>query len=296
MSWLQLETTLADHPVDAVETRFEELGAVAIWLSDAADDPVLEPAPGSTPLWPRTQITALFPAETNQHKLLAGLKEIVGSAELRLSRVADRDWINDWEDSLVPLNFGKQICVVRKPADQPADGRLRIELTPGMAFGTGEHPTTAMCLEWLEQLGDQLSGKHILDYGCGTGLLAIAALKLGAAQATGLDIDPQALTSAKANAALNNCEQSMLIALPDAVTAAQHDVLIANILSNTLIECGPRLDALTAPGAPIALSGILAQQTDQVVSAWAGWADLVVTARIDDWVLLSGSKHASTEI
>jgi ribosomal protein L11 methyltransferase len=159
-----------------------------------------------------------------------------------------------------------------------------------MAFGTGSHPTTAMCLRWLDE--QRLSGRTVLDYGCGSGLLAIAAVALGAECAAAVDIDPQALAATRSNAINNNCLEQIRISFPAEIAGAQqYDVLVANILSGTLIELGPVIRALLQPGAALALAGILAHQADQVCSAWSGWADLAVGDQIDDWVLLTGHKR-----
>jgi ribosomal protein L11 methyltransferase len=165
-----------------------------------------------------------------------------------------------------------------------------VYLSPGMAFGTGKHPTTAMCLEWLD--AQELAGTAVLDYGCGSGLLAIAALALGADYISAVDIDPQALEATRSNAANNACLDRINVSLPEEISSSRkYDVLVANILSGTLVELGPVIDNLMAAGSRLALSGILADQADQVRSAWSDWATLEVTSQVEDWILLTGQKH-----
>jgi ribosomal protein L11 methyltransferase len=295
MPWLQVETELGQTQPEQLEALFEKLGAVAIWLTDAGNDPVLEPALGTTPLWNSTCMTALFAADADQSALTAALGKVLNADSIRLSDISDADWTGDWQRSLGPLQLGERLWVIQSSANTVPDGSVVIQLTPGLAFGTGEHPTTAMCVRWLENLGTTLRGKSVLDFGCGSGLLAIAALKLGAHRACAADIDPQALLASEQNATLNNCSAALSVCYPADLPAKQHDVLVANILSNTLIECGPMLQNLTAPDARIALSGVLSHQAEMVCSSWADWATLEVTDSSDAWVLISGTKLAKTE-
>ena len=291
MPWLQLETTLGLQDPGQFEEALETLGAVAVWLRDAGDEPLLEPAPGETPLWSNTIVAALFPADTDQETLTAQLAGLLAANALRFSRVEDRNWHAEWQAALQPARYGNRLWVVPAGCDAPPDSAV-VHFVPGMAFGTGEHPTTRMCLEWLD--GQALQGSSVLDYGCGSGLLAIAALRLGAARACATDIDPQALEATRDNAINNACLDRLDVLYPEDIKVAeQYDVLAANILSGTLIKLGPAICGLLQPGARLALSGVLADQAAQVCAAWSGWADLRVSARIDDWVLLTGLKTGS---
>lgn len=288
MPWLQVETKAGQSDPSSLENALNELGAAAVWLRDAGDEPVLEPAPGETPIWPESIVTALFPAEVGQQALSLALAESFPDVEFSCTTVADRDWHAEFQQTLTPLSFGNRLWIIPDGSDAP-DAAAVVRLAPGMAFGTGEHPTTAMCLNWLTR--QRLDGAQVLDYGCGTGLLAIAAVMLGAAGCCAVDIDPQALAATLDNATSNNCAGQLVIVKPDAVPArAQYDVLVANILSGTLIELGPTLRDLVKPGAALALTGILAHQADEVAAAWAGWADLNVGDQDGDWILLSGHK------
>jgi ribosomal protein L11 methyltransferase len=291
MPWLQLETELGLQHPEILETKLEELGAVAVWLRDAGDEPLLEPAPGEMPQWSSTLVAALFPADTNQQLLAAQLVGLIEGGVLHFSHIADRDWQKDWQETLQPARFGSRLWVVPDGTTAPADS-IVVHFSPGMAFGTGEHPTTRMCLEWLDSLTPM--GNAVLDYGCGSGLLAIAALQLGAARACAVDIDPQALDATRNNALANACHNRLDVRYPEEISSAQqYDVLAANILSDTLIKLGPVIYGLLQPGARLALSGVLIDQAPQVCTAWNEWVELQVTARIDDWVLLTGQKQGS---
>jgi len=287
--WLQLETKLGlSHP-ETLEPILEELGAVAVSLRDAGDEPILEPAAGTTPNWSSSIVTALFPADTNPDEIQTMLASVIDGDQLHFTVIEDRDWHAEWQQNLQPMRFGEHLWVI--PAGLPqADTGVSVTLSPGMAFGTGGHPTTAMCLEWLQK--QELSGATVIDYGCGSGLLAIAALKLGAASATAVDNDPQALEASRSNARDNFCENSLNVNSPeDICNTGQYDFMVANILSGTLISLSPALEKLLRPGAGLALSGILADQAEDVISAWSDWADLRIGNQTEDWILLSGTKH-----
>jgi len=291
MPWLQVETVAPQTEPRRLEDALSELGAVAVWLRDGGDEPVLEPAPGETPGWSDTLVTALYTDDFTQETLAPALAARLPDIEFHFSIIEDRDWQAEFQNTVTPLQFAEHLWVIPDGAAPPPDATV-IRLMPGMAFGSGEHPTTAMCMRWLAQ--QPLAGMQTLDYGCGSGLLAIAALKLGAASACGVDIDPQALQATGENATKNGCAERLTIVKPDAVPAgAKYDVLVANILSGTLIDLGSTLNALTKPGGRIALTGILEHQANDVVSAWSEWAELTVGDQIDDWVLLNGMKRGN---
>lgn len=290
MPWLQLETRRGQEDTTALETACTELGAVALWLRDAEDTPILEPAPGATPVWPRSILTALFPATLQQAHIEATLAPLVPAEQLRFTAVADRDWQADWQATLEPRRFGRGLWVLPHAAPSPDAAAACVRLQPGLAFGSGEHPTTAMCLRWLER--HAVAGQQVLDYGCGSGLLAIAALALGAKTAVAVDIDPQALDATRANADNNQCGANLRVLTPDTLAAdARFDAVVANILSGTLIELAPSLAGHLREDAAVALTGILARQADLVLAAWQRYAELEVTEQVDDWVLLSGFAH-----
>jgi ribosomal protein L11 methyltransferase len=293
MPWLQLQTVVGQQQPEVLELALEALGAVVVSFSDAGNEPILEPGPGETPPWSSTIVAALFPPDFNAEQLSEALAPLVEGSHLTFSIIEDRDWQAEWRSTLEPVCFGSKLWVVPEGQTAPRNGAI-VSLSPGMAFGTGEHPTTAMCLEWLDGL--PLENQAVLDYGCGSGLLAIAALALGAGYAKAVDIDPQALEATRNNADRNQCLDRLNVSFPEEISdARQYDVLVANILSGTLIKLGPEIRELLAPGARLALAGILAHQATEVKTAWEEWAKLEVSNQIDDWVLLTGQKHGLHE-
>jgi ribosomal protein L11 methyltransferase len=290
MAWLQLETDLGDREPNSIETLLEELGAVAITLQDAGDHPLLEPAPGETPIWPTVILTALFPEDINEVSLVSALDAHFSPDTLQFTHIEDQNWQANFERDLKPRRFGRRLWITPdSKASLPADS-VAIELSPGLAFGSGEHPTTAMCLSWVDGL--DLQNAQVLDFGCGSGILGLAAASLGAKTVLMTDNDPQALTAAAENTAKNGLEDRIHIELAAKIEdSVRYDILLANILSGTLIELGPRLDRLMRPGARMAITGILAEQAEQVCTAWSGWADMTVGDQSDGWVLLTGSKN-----
>jgi ribosomal protein L11 methyltransferase len=274
----------------ALEAVFELAGALVSWTEGLDGPPVLEPGPGETPLWQRLQLTALFPLELEIPHLQAAVAEVdpAVAATLAVSTVADRDWDAEWRRQLKPQRFGDQlwVCPPGHPCPDPAG--VRVELEPGLAFGTGTHPTTALCLAWLAR--EPLAGHRLLDYGCGSGILALAGLALGATAAVGVDIDPQAVTATRANAGRNGVGDRLTAGMPDSLAAdARFPVMVANILSGPLARLAPTLRQHAAPGARLALSGILEDQAAEVIAAYAPWARLECSAVADGWVLLTGS-------
>jgi len=268
-------------------------GAMAVTLGDAGDEPQLEPPPGATPLWTQVRLTALFPDDPEAHPRLWELSRSLAArsgTEPHFERMEDQVWERVWMDDLAPLRFGERLWIAPRGQSVSAPGSVVVELDPGLAFGTGHHPTTALCLRWLD--GSDVEGKRVLDYGCGSGILAIAALRLGAARAVAVDHDPQALEATRANAEQNAVADRLLACLPaDAMSDEPSDLLIANILAGPLVELAPRLAELTRPGGSIALSGILRDQTAQIQDAYEPWLELSEPQTEDDWVLLSGRRR-----
>jgi ribosomal protein L11 methyltransferase len=266
---------------------------VAITLRDGGDNPLLEPVPGDTPIWPTVILTALFPDTFSADELRESLAPTLPESSLTFEYIGDKDWQAGFEESLDPMQFGQRLWVTPDRSLPLPPDAVAIELSPGLAFGSGSHATTTLCLEWLEGL--DLAGQSVLDYGCGSGILGLAAVALGAESATLIDIDEQAISATIHNAASNGLSDRVSVALPgETEEPVQHDVLVANILSGTLIMLGPQLNGLLRPGARLALTGILADQADEVVDAWSEWADLTTTAQIREWVLLTGRKRSDT--
>ena len=270
MPWQQLVIELGSLEPTRIEAVLLEHGACSVTLSDAGDKPVLEPAPGETPLWTDTLMTGLFAADADLEPVRAALAAEAAPSPApvcRLESLDDRDWEREWLRDFAPMRFGERlwVCPNGMPADDP--DAVVVELDPGLAFGTGTHPTTALCLEWLDSL--PLAGKSVLDYGCGSGILAIAALKLGAREATGYDIDPQALTASRENAMQNGISDLFELTIRPGDLSNPHDIVLANILAGPLIELATEILDLTITGGKLALSGILGDQVADVTAAYA---------------------------
>ncbi|HSQ69990.1 MAG TPA: 50S ribosomal protein L11 methyltransferase [Steroidobacteraceae bacterium] len=292
MPFLQLTLEIGSQDPGPFEDALFELGATAVTLEDASDDPVLEPAPGATPLWPTVKVKALFDAALDLGALGRQIKARCGEAvHPEAELIGDRPWEREWLRDFRPMRFGRRLWVC--PGGQPAGdpGGIRIELDPGLAFGTGTHATTALCLEWMDRR--DLAGFTVVDYGCGSGILAIAALKLGAGEAIAIDIDPQALIATRENAQRNRVAASLRAGDESLLGGCRADVLIANILAAPLVELAPRLAEAVTPGGQIALCGLLAEQADSVTAAYRAWFDIAVAEARDGWVLLGGTRRTS---
>lgn len=287
--WLKVTVETAQNHAEATEAALIALGAGAVTLTDAGDDPVLEPAPGATPLWRRVRISGLFDASLDCVRLVESLRAALPAATaIDAEPVPDEDWLRSGMRDYRPLRFGSRLWICPTGTRAPAADAIVVELDPGMAFGSGTHPTTALCLEWLD--GADLRGTHVIDYGCGSGVLAIAALRLGAARAEALDIDPQALIASADNARRNNVAGQLSIATPDRVSGTPADVLVANILARPLIELAPRFATLVRPGGRLVLSGLLDSQGSEVRAACAPWFEWDSDATRDGWLRLDGCR------
>ena len=259
---------------------------------DAEDQPIFEPDLGTTPLWSNTHLLALFEADTDETALLAHLQLLCDGAlpEHHVERIEDQDWERSWMDGFQPMRFGQRLWIVPSWHAAPQPDAVNLLLDPGLAFGTGTHPTTALCLEWLD--GQNLDNCSVLDFGCGSGILAIAALLLGAPQAAGTDIDPQALEASRDNASRNGIDPARFpVYLPADLPQQPADVVVANILAGPLVSLAPQITALVKGGGRLALSGILAEQAEEVRAAYASTFDLDPTAVKDGWVRISGVKR-----
>jgi ribosomal protein L11 methyltransferase len=274
MDWQQFVMNLETLNPASVEEILVRHGAQSVTLSDAGDLPVLEPGPGETPLWSHTRITGLFDADADMAKLLEDLQVSLALDELpehSLETLVDREWEREWLRDFRAMRFGARLWVC--PADSIPDqaDAVVVRLDPGLAFGTGTHATTAMCLEWLDSL--DLQGKTVLDFGCGSGVLAIAALKLGGAQAQAMDIDVQAVTATRENAAQNGVQDRLTVSASANDIEGPFDVVVANILAGPLAEMAATISEHVRPGGRLALSGILSEQAAGVLEAYASWVD-----------------------
>ncbi len=293
MSWQQFSMPLGGHNPELVEALLLEFGALSVTLSDDADDPVLEPGVGETPLWTETRVTALFDDSLDHEALVAFLERELGElGDHSLEQLEDRDWEREWLRDFHPMQFGSRLWICPGDAKPPTDNAIVVQLDPGLAFGTGTHPTTAMCLEWLD--GQSLDNCSVLDYGCGSGVLAIAALKLGAASATGTDIDPQAIIATQQNAERNRVDIELVDPLQP--VPGRFDVVVANILAGPLVELANQLSEYVKTGGRLALSGILEEQAASVRKAYEPWVLLdeqtVMHQDGQNWVRLSGRRQS----
>lgn len=291
MNWLRVRIDLGELQANPVEQALLDAGAVAIEYSDAGDDPLYELVPGATPLWKTTQLSAIFEGTVSQTIIQLGIAESIAPPSMptiEFDSIEDQDWVRRWRQDLQPMQFGSGLWVCAPGARSPDAQATAVEIEPGLGFGTGTHATTRLCLERLSR--QNLEGKTILDYGCGSGILAIASLALGASEATAVDIDVNALTATRENAERNNCLERLQIVSAAALgPATRFDVIIANILSDTLIELQSGLHGHSRSGTDIILSGILTSQATDVIGAYRRWTTLKPAAQLEDWVILAGT-------
>ena len=292
MPWLQLRLAIEPEQAAELENALLEVGAVSVTFMDAADQPIFEPDLNTTPLWSHTHLLALFEGDVDETELIAHLRWLLGAElpEHHLEHIEDQDWERSWMDNFHPMRFGRRLWIVPSWHAAPEPDAVNLLLDPGLAFGTGTHPTTALCLEWLD--AQTLAGEQVLDFGCGSGILAIAALLLGADHAIGTDIDIQAIEASRDNAKRNGiAEDRFALYLPEQLPAGQSDTVVANILAGPLVALAPQIIERVKPGGRLALSGILAEQADDVRAAYADAFRLDPTAEKDGWVWISGTRH-----
>ncbi|MCB1867407.1 MAG: 50S ribosomal protein L11 methyltransferase [Gammaproteobacteria bacterium] len=291
MPWIQLHLTVEKRQAPLIERLLEKLGALSVTLGDAADEPLLEPAPGESPLWQKTRISGLFSEETDPDRLRNRIYEAVDhriGQSLEWERLEDKQWERVWLENFKPMKFGRRLWIC-PDGQRPQDGNgIYIDLDPGLAFGTGTHPTTALCLGWLDT--QQLMGARIVDYGCGSGILSIAALKLGAREVIAIDHDPQALDATRANGEKNGVlERLRIYHSESAPDIGKVELVLANILAGTLIDLEPVLAGLILPNGRIILSGLLGEQVEAVSAVYAVDFDLLEPTCLENWVLLEGN-------
>jgi len=290
MAWIQFIFNSTPDAADHLSDLLSECGADAITFQDNADQPIYEPELGTTPLWSSTDVVALFDAETNPDSIISLLTNLLAPAPVpsyKIEAVEDKDWVREWMDNFHPINFGERLWICPSWHTPPNPDAINIMLDPGLAFGTGTHPTTALCLNWLDQA--DVKDKYVIDYGCGSGILAIAAALLGAKKVIGVDTDPQALEATQANAERNGVQIETY--LPDDCPDLTCDLLVANILAGPLQSLAPRLASLTKPGAAIVLSGILDVQADMVSQSYQPWFDMEPAVQKEEWIRLAGIRH-----
>lgn len=290
MPWIQIKINTTGADAEALGDLLMEQGAVSVTFQDTHDTPVFEPLPGETRLWGDTDAIGLFDAETDMAAVVALLEQdpLLGTGfHHKIEQIEDKDWEREWMENFHPMRFGERLWICPSWRDVPDPQAVNVMLDPGLAFGTGTHPTTALCLSWLDSL--DLQGKTVIDFGCGSGILAIAALKLGAAQAIGIDIDPQAIQASRDNAERNGVSDRLSLYLPhqqpDNLSA---DVVVANILAGPLRELAPLISALPKRGGHLGLSGILASQAESVCEAYTERFALDPVAEKEEWCRITG--------
>ena len=293
MPWLQLTLEATHSNSDQLSDLLSQAGAAAVTLQDAHDDPIFEPPPGSTPLWKELFITGLFEADININSVLEFIKEnTVQHPVYTLNPLEDKDWIRAWMDDFSPMQFGQRLWICPSWHTPPDASAVNIMLDPGLAFGTGTHPTTSLCLQWLDaHFHDAV---EVIDYGCGSGILGVAANLLGAKKVYAVDLDPQALMATQANAEKNNVSDKLetfsVKGFKKQYASLQCPVLIANILAAPLVDLSDMLSSHVSPGGRIVLSGILAEQENKVSTAYKKWFNIDEITQQGDWIRIVGTK------
>ena len=287
MPWIQLRINTTNDLAESISEQLEESGAVSVTFQDTYDTPVFEPLPGETKLWGNTDVVGLYDAQTDIEELKAMLN--LAQFSYKIEQLEDKDWEREWMDNFHPMQFGKRLWICPSWREVPDVNAVNVMLDPGLAFGTGTHPTTALCLTWLDSL--DLTDKIVIDYGCGSGILAIAALKLGAKRVIGIDIDPQAIQASRDNAMRNNVsEQLELYLAKDIPDNLQADVVVANILAGPLKELEPNISKLVKSSGNLGLSGILKSQSQSVYDHYQTHFELDPIVEQEEWCRITGKK------
>jgi ribosomal protein L11 methyltransferase len=296
MPWLQINVVTSPDIAEFYEDLLLESGCAAVTFEDAKDQPIFEPELGTTPLWGSTVITGLFAAEHDLESTMAFLNEQKLSVEggdkieFKAEILEDKDWEREWMTHYHPMQFGQNFWVCPSWIEVPDANAVNLMLDPGLAFGTGTHPTTALCLEWLAS--ESLNDKSVIDYGCGSGILGIAAILLGASSVSGVDIDPQALTATQDNLVRNGLDKERLpVFFPESFASEPVDLVIANILAGPLKELAPTLAELVKSEGQLILSGLLIDQADELISTYSEWFDMEPPSTKEEWVRLTGRKR-----
>lgn len=293
MPWIQIKLNATNENAEAIgDMLMEETGALSVTFLDAKDTPVFEPQPGETRLWGDTDVLALYDAETDTTLAISQIQAsglVAQDFAYKVEQIEDKDWEREWMDNFHPMQFGERLWVCPSWRDIPDPSAVNVMLDPGLAFGTGTHPTTALCLEWLDGL--DLKGKTVIDFGCGSGILAIAAVKLGAEKVIGIDIDPQALQATQDNAERNGIKDQIEAYLPqDQPQGLVADVVVANILAGPLRDLSPVIKGLIKPNGILAMSGVLDTQAEDVASYYRDELAIDPIKEMKEWCRITGQK------
>ncbi len=294
MPWIQIKLNATDTNAEQIgDMLMEQTGALSVTFLDAKDTPVFEPLPGETRLWGETDVIALYDAEVDTALVIEQIKNsqlLEANFAYKVEQLEDKDWEREWMENFHPMKFGERLWICPSWRDIPDPNAVNVMLDPGLAFGTGTHPTTSLCLEWLEGL--DLKGKTVIDFGCGSGILAIAAIKLGAREVIGIDIDPQAIIASKANAERNGVADQLTLFLPqEQPQGLLADVVVANILAGPLRELSPIIKGLVKPHGQLAMSGVLDTQAEDVADYYRDEFSIESIVEMQEWCRISGVKN-----
>jgi ribosomal protein L11 methyltransferase len=291
MAWIQINTIVKKALAETLSDAFMEANAASVTFQDAQNQPIYEPPLNTTPVWQQTKVVGLFDAEVDTQaiiNLLTQLMPDVPANTYKVEQLEDKDWVRAWMDQFKPMQFGQNLWIVPSWSTPPKPNAVNLMLDPGLAFGTGTHPTTALCLTWLDQHPPK--NLSVIDYGCGSGVLALAAKKLGANPVSGTDIDPQAITASQENAKRNH--EMIAFDLVENFTPPSADLLIANILAGPLKELSSEFDRLLKPKGTLILSGLLASQADELIAHYHSIGiELTTFQQSEEWGLLAGQKQ-----
>jgi len=300
MPWVQANLQIKPELAELFEDLLLASGALSVTYQDTQDQPIYEPELGTTPLWQNTTVSGLFDADNDiaiieDYLRIAFNDQAAGEKfpNIVFEILEDKDWEREWMKSYKPMQFGQRLWVCPSWCEPPQPQAVNLMLDPGLAFGTGTHPTTALCLRWLDSI--ELEQKTVTDYGCGSGILGVAALLLGAQSVLAVDIDIQALQATQTNLERNNLASSRLASyLPEDAPDFKSDVLVANILSGPLVELAPVLKDRVKDSGLMVLSGLLANQEQDIIDAYSPWFDLQPAVEDEGWIRISGIRKHST--
>ncbi len=297
MAWNQLKIETSAEQAESLSEQLEQLGAVSVCMQANDRQALFAHDPESSTLWNNTQVVGLFEASIDIQSVVATLRQTNASRsalQLQVSQLQDQDWERAWMDRFHPMQFGPDLWICPSWLEPPQPDAVNIVLDPGMAFGTGTHPTTAMCMEWLAN-NRHVDLSSVIDYGCGSGILALAAAKLGAERVWGIDIEEQALIASRENARINGVSEQLKTALPDQTVLPAATLLLANILAGPLASLASRFADLVLPAQHIVLSGILVEQAQQTIDAYTPWFEMDLPVQREEWVMLHGIRREAEQ-
>lgn len=294
MPWIQIKVGTTEKKASKISNILSGFGAVSVTYMDKEDQPVYEPLPGETKLWTKTEVTGLFEAEIDPTPITDFLIKTYGKKiTLKVEQLEDKDWVREWMNNFHPIQCGLRLWICPSWAEIPNPDAVNVMLDPGLAFGTGTHPTTFMCLSFLDQ--QDFTDKEVIDFGCGSGILAVSALKLGAKKVYGIDIDPQAIDASLDNAKRNNCANNLELFLPhETPSNLQADILVANILAGPLRELCPQIASMVKPNGVFAISGIITSQADEIMELYGKYFNLDKPISKEEWCLISGTRKVNS--